>query len=108
MQIKCVLEKFFSTYPRLLSALTLRAKKNYFSQVLHIVKLVCGKVVNCVCNRDGLKTASDTKKIALSVLKERIIQLTVVAVVVYGKSIFKVCHSVARMVEFVGLGYSIL
>ncbi len=88
--------------------MTLRAKKNYFSQVLHIIKLYCGKVVNWFCNRDGLKTVSETKKIALSVLKERIIQLTVVAVVVYGKSIFKVCHSVARMVEFVGLGYSIL
>jgi hypothetical protein len=88
--------------------LTLRAKKKYFSQVLHSVKLNCGKVVNWVCNRDGLKTASETKKIALSVLKEWIIQLTVVAVVVHGKSIFKVYHSVVRMVEFVGLGYSIL
>ena len=48
--------------------MTLRAKKNYFSQVLHIVKSDCGKVVNWICNGLGLKTASNVKKIAVSVL----------------------------------------
>ena len=90
--------------------MTLRAKKNYFSQVLHIIKLHCAKVVNWFCNDCGLRIASETKKIVVSVLKKWIIQLTEAAVVVHSTSIFKVylCHSVVRMVEFVGLGYSIL
>jgi hypothetical protein len=44
--INSILENFFSTQLRLLSALTLRTKNFYFEQLLHTVSLFCGKAVD--------------------------------------------------------------